>query len=607
MASPTVDVKTTTQAAIQTTTTEQSNEIGYDSNTGKERRSGALQEFCDSTTFHGLRNVSQANSVQRRLIWIIIVVISSGAVVYQCQNFVRLYFSWPVNTKTTLKEEEGNVVFPAVTICNQNAFRLVAAADNDMYEWLADMFSQTNVSTFNYTAWGVGNVSMMDVYLKNKHRKEDMIVRWNGKKCSHEHFNLTLTDAGVCYTFITDSFVKSTGVQSGLQLVVNIEQYEYMKGPHDAVGLKVLLHERGDIPLMQDFADAVPAGMNTFIAVDIAREINLPSPHGDCVKDKQLHYFDRYSQNACFRECITNTVVNKCGCRDIYMPQSSKESINVSASCDCPKACYVMHYRVSASYASANQNTDSRVTLSDKLLRRLGENMNRSIDTREYVVAEKRQANIDEAVRAGGNVSVLIDQRVDGLMEMYVDDVLGKSYNFIMEAGFQKMEDILRYRFIAAWDNIDFYEWMYGSYELSQIMAPSLGKIHQESWRAVIRLSLRKQLLASKRTLHNLHRVHSAYSNGVPLSRYNATSCDWRNFVELNIYMRDLRIEEREQQKAYLLIDLLSDIGGTLGLLIGASVITLFEALDMLAINMTTRRRNGNGTRSTTTGGGDSA
>jgi len=66
MASPTVDVKTTTQAAIQTTTTEQSNEIGYDSNTGKERRSGALQEFCDSTTFHGLRNVSQANSVQRR-------------------------------------------------------------------------------------------------------------------------------------------------------------------------------------------------------------------------------------------------------------------------------------------------------------------------------------------------------------------------------------------------------------------------------------------------------------------------------------------------------------------------------------------------------------
>ena len=55
--------------------------------------------------------------------------------------------------------------------------RLVAAADNDMYPWLDDMFSRTNLSTFNYTAWGVGNVSMIDIYLQNKHRKEDMIVR----------------------------------------------------------------------------------------------------------------------------------------------------------------------------------------------------------------------------------------------------------------------------------------------------------------------------------------------------------------------------------------------------------------------------------------------
>jgi len=52
---------------------------------------------------------------------------------------------------------------------------------------------------------------------------------------------------------------------------VNIEEYEYMNGPHDAAGLKVLLHEQGTIPLVQDFADAVPAGMNTFLAVNIEK------------------------------------------------------------------------------------------------------------------------------------------------------------------------------------------------------------------------------------------------------------------------------------------------------------------------------------------------
>ena len=49
------------------------------------------------------------------------------------------------------------------------------------------------------------------------------------------------------------------GVKHGLQLLVNVEQYEYMKGPHNAVGLKVLLHRQDDVPQVQDFGDNVPA------------------------------------------------------------------------------------------------------------------------------------------------------------------------------------------------------------------------------------------------------------------------------------------------------------------------------------------------------------
>ena len=61
-------------------------------------------------------------------------------------------------------------------MCNINYCRLTAAADNDMYLWLDDMYRLTNLSTFDYTAWGVGNVSMRDVYLRNRHPKEDMIA-----------------------------------------------------------------------------------------------------------------------------------------------------------------------------------------------------------------------------------------------------------------------------------------------------------------------------------------------------------------------------------------------------------------------------------------------
>ena len=61
------------------------------------------------------------------------------------------------------------------------------------------------------------------------------------------------------------------GVMHGLQLVVNVEQYEYMNGPHAAAGLKVLLHEQGAVPMVENFAVAVPVGMNTFVAVRIAK------------------------------------------------------------------------------------------------------------------------------------------------------------------------------------------------------------------------------------------------------------------------------------------------------------------------------------------------
>ncbi|KAK2153068.1 hypothetical protein NP493_2364g00001 [Ridgeia piscesae] len=86
-----------------------------------------------------------------------------------------------------------------------------------MYLWLNDMYGLTNLSTFDYTARGIGNVSMRDVYLSNKHLKEDMIIScsWKGKLCTHEGFNLSITDAGICYTFndvlTNDSFVRSTG------------------------------------------------------------------------------------------------------------------------------------------------------------------------------------------------------------------------------------------------------------------------------------------------------------------------------------------------------------------------------------------------------------
>ena len=57
-----------------------------------------------------------------RILWITIVLISTFAFFYQCQHLGRHYLSCPVRMKITISRQE-KTVFPAITICNQNAFR----------------------------------------------------------------------------------------------------------------------------------------------------------------------------------------------------------------------------------------------------------------------------------------------------------------------------------------------------------------------------------------------------------------------------------------------------------------------------------------------------
>ncbi|KAK6989353.1 amiloride-sensitive sodium channel subunit gamma-2, partial [Biomphalaria glabrata] len=55
------------------------------------------------------------------------------------------------------------------------------------------------------------------------------------------------------------------------------------------------------------------------------------------------------------------------------------------------------------------------------------------------------------------------------------------------------------------------------------------------------------------------------------------------NFLKLNIFYRDLNYEELAEQPNYEIFQLLSDFGGTMGLWIGLSVLSLFEIINVIA------------------------
>ena len=54
--------------------------------------------------------------------------------------------------------------------------------------------------------------------------------------------------------------------------------------------------------------------------------------------------------------------------------------------------------------------------------------------------------------------------------------------------------------------------------------------------------------------------------------------------MAVDVFYQELSYEEIEQNVAFEFLSLLSEIGGFLGLLLGASVLTVFELIDFVAL-----------------------
>ena len=202
----------------------------------------------------------------------------------------------------------------------------------------------------------------------------------------------------------------------------------------------------------------------------------------------------------------------------------------MAATCVCPKACGAMHYKASLSYASANQNSQNRIDLSARFLSRVGKNLNKSLNTKERILPDRREGNIDEAGRVLSGLPTfepddLNDnlERILSFFAKYVTRLFFDSYDAVMTLGFQKMQDVLHNYFIVGWDDMNLYDCMSGSFELSKLLGDSIDLIEKTTWRAAIRLRLEEKLIASKRALFNIKRVHIAYCNVVPLLNYTFT------------------------------------------------------------------------------------
>lgn len=57
-----------------------------------------------------------------------------------------------------------------------------------------------------------------------------------------------------------------------------------------------------------------------------------------------------------------------------------------------------------------------------------------------------------------------------------------------------------------------------------------------------------------------------------------------QNFIGINIFFSSMVSQEIEERPAYTWLALLSDVGGAFGLILGSTVLTVFEFVDFLAV-----------------------
>ncbi|KAM5135924.1 acid-sensing ion channel 2 isoform 2-T2 [Mantella aurantiaca] len=313
----------------------------------------SIQIFANTSTLHGIRHIFVYGPLTlRRFLWTVAFVCSLGLLLMESSERVAFYFSYQHVTKVDQVVAES-LVFPAVTICNLNAFRFSKITTNDLYhagellelldvnghilephladsEVLAILEEKTKFKQFKPKTFCMG-----EFIERTGHDLKDMMLycKFRGHECNHRDFQTVFTKYGKCYMFNSGhdgrpplTTVKG-GTGNGLEIMLDIQQDEYLPiwGETEETtfeaGVKVQIHSQSEPPFIQELGFGVAPGFQTFVATQEQRLSYLPSPWGTCrFSDLGSDFFPVYSISACRIDCETRYIVENCNCKMVHMP-----------------------------------------------------------------------------------------------------------------------------------------------------------------------------------------------------------------------------------------------------------------------------------------------
>ena len=261
-----------------------------------------------------------------------------------------------VITMTSLTDQHMTHQFPSVTICSTSKVskrKLQQFMATDRYENISyDLISSTlrrlaQIDTLLgkedelkeaadiLNRNGIYSDELVEILNRTAPSCDDIVIDciWQGIKgpCANL-IRQRLTDFGICCSFSpneSDHSIISAGHQAGLGLILdsNLDDSAATTGSFD--GFKIRLHESVDFPEVIEQGFIAGPGLMKVVAVDLmtfkhTNEVaKLDARQRNCYVegDRELKYFNNYTQSACRIECMIKEMINQCQCLPYFFRQ----------------------------------------------------------------------------------------------------------------------------------------------------------------------------------------------------------------------------------------------------------------------------------------------
>ena len=507
-----------------------------------------MAELGSESNAHGLAKISTSVTTKRKVLWALLVIIGFTAATLQLSLLVSKYLSFQVVEVSNMKDGMP-VEFPSVTVCNIAAMSLTKVNElletgSDIMDWLTFV----GVTNFGEQDARMDSIQAFYENLPTEaryigHDLNNFIVncRFNQKSCVESNFTLFFDGKNYfnCFTFNSGYdferqkpkeeklLMHATGPQNGLSLIISLDNEDPPPGGYGVYDIKNHIAHSAGVRVQVHAPNTKPSPAD--------HGFDVPPGYSSSVGLKAILHSRLPDPHG---NCTTEDLVGDRSYRNTIFSclQLCKQKILVKI-CQCKTAALPMFpgteeipfcgtiknwKKKMADFMKEEKVELMYLACEDKVLQNLANN--RTYEQSCGCFQPCKETSYQKSLSL--SYWPLEFYQLNAMEEFYKDHIKTKP----MQEAFDKLFSIKE------------------RYAL----------LHQQ-------------------------RIHVTTLNRSDLEdSIRASTLIRQNLLRLNIYLEDLSIVEFTQMPAYELADLFADIGGTLGLWMGISVLTIMELVELV-------------------------